>query len=191
MTDTTQSNPRANPSALEAGSTGYLRAFVRQTIPADCLTSIERWLLTRLFKKTRETDDGLDFDATWSINELHNGGLFPDDELTEALATSREICPELCAEVEREINERAKIAICDISYLMIFQPIVQRHSDILPQVSIEESHVSIEECEGSTPYVLDREVFTMITAQCITLIDSRSELIPPHHIRCIGYRLLG
>jgi hypothetical protein len=45
-------------------SINYIQATVRQTIPADCLAPIERWLLTRIFK-TEERGDSLVFDGCW------------------------------------------------------------------------------------------------------------------------------
>jgi len=45
----------------------YIEATVRQTIPADCLAPIERWLLTRIFK-TEERGDSLVFYGCWDYN---------------------------------------------------------------------------------------------------------------------------
>src|SRR5215469_17114200 len=82
-------------------STDYIKAIVRQTIPADCLAPIERWLLTRIFE-TEERGDSLVFYGSWDYSTVFDAyGVSPDDKLTEALTASREICPELCAEVER------------------------------------------------------------------------------------------
>src|SRR5215510_3781620 len=110
-------------------SIDYIEVTVRQTIPADCLVGIERWLLTRIFK-TQERGDSLGFYGCWDY-DFHT--LCPDDELTEVLTASREICPELCAEVEREINKRGEIR-CAIDYERIFQSIVRRHADVLHHV---------------------------------------------------------
>src|SRR5262245_28987200 len=116
--------------------TDYVEATVRQRIPIECLAPIERWILTRLFEPT-ETRNDLSFAAEWSAKHFFEEKVFPDDELTTALAASREICPELCAEVESEINRSAGIDLVTINYERIFHSIVGRHPDVLPFVSIE------------------------------------------------------
>src|SRR6266516_840030 len=150
-------------------SMDYIEITVRQTIPADCLAGIERWLLTRIFK-TEERGDSLVFHGCWDY-EGHT--VSPDNELTEALTASREICPELCAEVERVINENGEIQ-GGIDHKRIFQSIVRRHPDVL-------HHVSIEKFNCNTRRV-HRETLTIITAQCIMSIDSdgngQSQLTP-------------
>src|SRR5262245_22711556 len=118
-------------------SIDYIEATVRQTIPADCLAPIERWLLTRIFK-TKERGDCLVFHGYWTYNDVLDGyGVSADDKLTGALTASREICPELCDEVERESNKGGKF-LGVINYEKIFQSIVRRHPDVLHHVSIEE-----------------------------------------------------
>src|SRR5262249_26125548 len=119
-------------------SIDYILATVRQRIPADCLAPIERWLLTRIFK-TEESGDSLVFHGGWDYNDvLHAYGVSADDKLTEALTASRELCPELCAEVELKLNIEEFEGATWISYERIFQSIVRRHPDILHHVSIEE-----------------------------------------------------
>ena len=119
-------------------STEWMEATVRRAFPADCLTPIERWLLTRIFK-TEETGNSLVFRGCWMAGEPMSGGVSHDDKLTEALTASREICPELCAEVERTIKKREEFQ-GQIDYERIFQFIVRRHPDVLQHVSIEYSH---------------------------------------------------
>jgi hypothetical protein len=161
-------------------SIDYIEASIRQTIPADCLANIEKWLLTRLFS-TKETDTRLRFYASWSLNDFYEGELSPDDELINALAASREICPELCAEVEREMNKNGKIIQGAINYERIFQSIVRRHPNFL-------DHVSIEEFDCNTKRTDHRETLTMITAQSITSVTSdgseRNQLPLSPYIRC-------
>src|SRR5262249_28378435 len=168
-------------------SIDYVRTIVRQTIPGDRLTPIERWLLTRVFEPT-ETDDGLSFDAEWSLNDILEEEVFPDDELTTALAASREICPELCAEVERVINESKGIYLGAINYERIFQSILRRHPDVLPCVSIE---VLVQAPDCNSRWGIFHETLKMITAQSIQSINSdgngRSELITQsEYIGCIA-----
>src|SRR5262245_1311794 len=109
-------------------SIDWIEATVRQTIPVACLAPIERWLLTRLFR-TEEKHNYLRLYGHWSLNDFYEGELCPDDELTETLAASREICPELCAEVEREMIKNGKIVFGAINYTSIFQSILRRHPE--------------------------------------------------------------
>ena len=152
-------------------SVDYIEPTVRQRIPVNCLAGIERWLLTRIFKIGEGGGDSLSIHACL---DFQGHTIAPDDELAEALTASRQICPELCAEVEREINETGEID-GGIDYMKIFQSIVRRHPDILP-------YVSVEEFCCNTRRGVWRETLSIITAQCIMSIDSngngRHELIP-------------
>ena len=146
-------------------SVDYISATVRQTIPADCLAPIERWLLTRIFE-TEERGDSLVFYGSWDYSTVFDAyGVSPDDKLTEALTASREICPELCAEVERTINKSEKSEEFRINDERIFQSIVRRHPDVL-------HHVSIEDFDCNTRQGLHCETLTIITAQSIMSINS-------------------
>ena len=118
-------------------SIDWIEATVRQTIPVACLAPIERWLLTRLFR-TEEKHNCLCIHGVWSLNDFYEGELCPDDELTKALAASREICLELCAEVEREMSKNGKIVLGAINYASIFQSILRRHPECRNHISIEE-----------------------------------------------------
>jgi hypothetical protein len=142
----------------------YIQTAVRQTILADCLAPIERWLLTRIFS-TEERGDSLVFDGTWDFQPFR---VSPDDKLTEALTASREICPELCAEVELELNKSEEFEGA-IDYKRIFQSIVRRHPDVL-------HHVSIENFIYNTRHGLDCETLTIITARSIMSINSDGEI---------------
>src|SRR5262245_34950765 len=141
-------------------SIDYIEATVRQTIPVKCLAGIERWLLTRIFQ-TEDRGDCLVFYGCW---DYYGPTVSPDDELTEVLTASREICPELCAAVEHEINKSGEIQGA-INYERIFQSIVRRHPDVL-------HHVSIEEFDRNSKRGPFRETLTIITAQCIMSINS-------------------
>lgn len=144
-------------------STDYIQATVRQTIPADCLAPIERWLLTRIFK-TEERGDSLVFHGCWDYGTISCAyGVSPDDKLREALTASRELCPELCAEVEF-LNKSNEFQGA-IDYKRIFQSIVRRHPDVL-------HHVSIEDFDCNTSSGLGCETLTIITAQSIMSISS-------------------
>jgi hypothetical protein len=146
-------------------SVDYIQATVRQTIPADCLAPIERWLLTRIFE-TEERGDSLVFHGSWDYGTISCAyGVSPDDKLREALTASRELCPELCAELELVLNKSNEFLEGAIHYKRIFQSIVRRHPDVLP-------HVSIEAFDCTTGCGLSCETLTIITAQSIMSISS-------------------
>ena len=145
-------------------SIDYIRATVLQTIPARCLAPIERWLLTRIFKSTQESRDSLVFQGSWDYNEIaYAYGVSSDDKLTEALTASRELCPELCAEVELNLN-KTKEFFGAIDYERIFQSIVRRRPDVVHHVSIESLDMNWKR--------LHCETLTMITAESIMSINS-------------------
>jgi hypothetical protein len=118
-------------------SIDYVRMSVRQTIPAECLAPIERWLLTHVFA-IEEDGGALQFHGSWTLSDILEGDISADDELPEALAASCKICPELGAEVKRQLEEKGKIFRGSINYEKIFQSIIRRHPDRVPHVSIEE-----------------------------------------------------
>jgi hypothetical protein len=99
-------------------------------------------------------------------------GVSPDDKLPDALSASREICPELCAQVKRELNKSGEFQGL-IDYERIFQSIVRRHPDVL-------HHVSIEDFDCNTKRGLRRETLTIITAQRIMSINSDGETNERH-----------
>ena len=151
-------------------STDYVEAIVGQTIPTECLTTIETWLLTRIFKT--ETRDGrISFVACRPLNDLWEHELYPDDELATALFDSRINCPELCAAVVGEINKSGKIILGAVNYKKIFQSIIRRRPDLL-------RHVSIQEFDRNA-HSPDDESFTLITADAIETIRTA----PPHQIK--------
>jgi hypothetical protein len=147
----------------------YFQVTVRQTIPAECLAPIERWLLTRIFR-TEESGDPLVFHVFWDYHDVLDAyGLSSDDKLTEALTASRELCPELCAEVEFKLNKRKEFLGTIIDYERIFQSIVRRHPYVL-------DHVSIERFDRNTKRGLGCETLTIITAQSIMSINSEGAI---------------
>ena len=136
-------------------SSDYIEAFVRPTIPTKCFADLEAWLLTRVFK-TEVSGNRLGFHACWTYNDIYENTLF-DDELSKALAASYEICPDLCAAVESEINRRGEIILGAVDYEKIFQSVVRRCPDFLRHISVVE-----RDCNNKS-YDYD-ETFTLITA---------------------------
>ena len=104
-------------------------------ISAKCLTDIESWLLFRAFRTDRK-NGYIGFSGCWSLNEICERLILPDKELYKALFTSRQVCPELCAEVEHLIREVGFIMRNFVNYERIFQAIIRRHPNFLDQVSI-------------------------------------------------------
>ena len=104
-------------------------------ISAKCLTDIELWLLFRAFRTDRK-NGYIGFSGCWSLNEICERLILPDKELYKALFTSRQVCPELCAEVEHLIREVGFIMRNFVNYERIFQAIIRRHPNFLDQVSI-------------------------------------------------------
>jgi hypothetical protein len=146
-------------------SNGYMKTSVYPTIPAGLLAGIEKWLLSRVFKM--EVDgDRLGFSAFWSmITFQEEEELLPDDELSKALAGSREICPDLCSSVEFEINASGVIMRSAVDYDKIFQSIVRRHPYFLRHISILQYHGDDKSFDGD-------EIFTLITADAIESIKT-------------------
>ena len=124
-------------------SIDYVEATVRPAIPAKCLTQVEAWLLRRVFI-TEEKDNYLGFDGYWTLNDIYQGTpVSPDEELWKALAASRQVCPELCTAVEREIAKTDEINPASVNYEAIFQAIIRRHPVLL-------KHISIAQCNQDT-----------------------------------------
>jgi hypothetical protein len=68
-------------------SIDYVEAFVRPAIPRDYLADVEAWLLARIFN-AQQRGDRLAFHASWTLNDIYEGILSPDEALTRALASS-------------------------------------------------------------------------------------------------------
>jgi hypothetical protein len=161
-------------------SIDYIEAFVRPTIPTKCFADLEAWLLTRVFKTEARGND-LGFHACWSLSDICEKTL-SKDELSKALAASYEICPDLCAAVESEINRRGEIILGAVDYEKIFQSAVRRCPDFL-------RHISVEERDCNTKYYDYDETFTLITADAIESIctkrryDDGNMVVPISHTR--------
>jgi hypothetical protein len=85
-------------------SIDFVEAIVRPNVSTQCLASVETWILRRVFT-TEVENNYFSFGGNWTLNDLFDERLYPNDELTKALANSREICPDLCAAVEREFSK--------------------------------------------------------------------------------------
>jgi len=146
-------------------SLDYIEVGVCPTIPAKCLENIESWLLFRLFK-TQARDDRIYFHACWTYNDIGDEQLSPDNDLERALAASRQVCPDLCAAVERQIAKNGEIRLGSVDYETIFQSIIRRHPDAL-------GHISIEERDCNTKSLDYDQTFTLITATAIESIRTK------------------
>jgi hypothetical protein len=148
----------------------YTQTVVHQIIPNDCMAPIERWLLTQIFD--HEPDgDGLHFFAMAFPQSEPD----PEEQLLEAIETSRGTCPELCAAVEQAIRRhedgKVRVDLDEIRYPAIFRSIVKRHPNRLPYISIEVSHscthVRKDGFGGSA---------TFITSDTVEWVDTRQWL---------------
>lgn len=146
-------------------SVDYVEATVHQRIPAKCLTDIESWLLFRVFRANRK-NGYIGFGAFWDLINICDEPIFPDKELEKALSTSRQVCPELCAAVERQISKEGLITFCSIDYETIFQGIIRRNPDFL-------KHITIEERFGNTKRLDHEQQITLITANAIESIGTK------------------
>lgn len=146
-------------------SVDYIDVDVCPTIPTECMEDIESWLLFRVFG-TKKIDDRILFYAYWTWNDIYDRTLSPDNDLERALAASRQVCPDLCAAVEREISTNGKITLGAVDYETIFQSIIRRHPNAL-------RHISIKECDSNSRSMDYDETFTLITATAIESIRTK------------------
>jgi len=146
-------------------SVDYVEASVCPAIPREYLTDIEAWLLTRVFD-TEQSGDRLAFQGCWSLNDIYEGELSPDQALIGALASSRELCPDLCVTVEHEITKSSVIMLGAVDYEVIFQSIIQRHHRL--------HHISIEESDCNTKSIAYEKTFTLITSEAIESIRTKA-----------------
>lgn len=137
-------------------SIDLFEATVCPRIPAKCLADIESWLLFRVFRANRK-DEYIGFDGCWDLNDLFDGKLFPDKELEKALSNSRQVCPELCAAVERQLSKEGWILLGAVNYHVILHGIILRHEKLLDCISIEEQ-------SSDTKYRYFDKGFSLITA---------------------------
>ncbi|MFY9829427.1 MAG: hypothetical protein WAK69_12595 [Rhodoplanes sp.] len=138
-------------------SNDYIETTVYPMIPAKCLTDVDAWLLSRVFK-TEKKDDRIGFYACRDLCEGFDE-LLPDNELSKALATSRQVCPELCAAVDRRIKNGGITRGC-VDHETIFQTIIRRHAGLLQRIRIDE-------VAGNTRGIVYDETVTFITANTI------------------------
>jgi len=145
-------------------SIDYVVASVCPAIPREYLTDVEAWLLTRVFD-IEQRGDHLAFRGSWSLNDIYEGILSPDQALIGALASSRELCPGLCVAVEHEITKSNVIILGAVDYELIFQSIIRRHHSL--------RHISIEESDCNTKSFCCAKTFTLITADAIESIRTK------------------
>jgi hypothetical protein len=150
-------------------STDFVEAYVHPNIPTQCLAKIETWILKRVFI-TKVKNDYVSFSGCWTLDDIYDNRLYPDDELTRALTDSHEICPDLCAAVEREFKKSGQIILGAVNYKKIFKCIVQRHPSHL-------SYVSICEDDENTRCGITRMSLTLITADAVETICTSSKKI--------------
>lgn len=145
-------------------SDDYVETTVYPRIPANCMTAVDAWLLSRVFKTERKN-------GTIGFYKYYDfQGDFdeppPDNDLSKALANSRQVCPDLCAAVDRRIKNGRITPDC-IDYETIFQAIIRRNADYLQRIRIEE-------VARNTRGMIYDETTTFITAN--TIVSLRVDL---------------
>ena len=143
-------------------SVDYINVWVSPSIPTKCLAEIEAWLLRRYFEINETKDDMIFFHSSLDVYECV-AELNLDKDLDYALAASRQVCPELCAAVQREVERKGSIVRDEIEYETILQSIIRRHPDVL-------RHISIVETVHNTRSLFYEEILTLITATAIESI---------------------
>ena len=113
---------------------------VDQFIPNELMTPLNHFLLTQIFEIT-QYEDGVDFFARDWPGELIF--LFDDepDQLLEAIEKTKDIDPELCADVKRamQTNGNTVEVNCDTfgNYHRVFQGMIRRSGGKLPYVTTQ------------------------------------------------------
>jgi hypothetical protein len=148
-------------------SNNYVEASVCPGIPREYLTDVEAWLLTRVFD-VEQRGDHLVFGGGWEEFDIYEGILSPDQALIGALASSRELCPGLCAAVEHEIAKSNGIMLGAVDYEGIFQSIIRRHHSLR-----HIDHIDIEETDCNLKSIVYQKTFTLITADAIESIRTK------------------
>ena len=143
-------------------SVDYINVWVSPSIPTKCLAEIEAWLLRRVFQIKETNDERIFFYSYVDESELLDEFNL-DKDLNDALAASRQVCPELCAAVQREVERKGSIVRDEIEYETILQSIIRRHPDVL-------RHISIVETIHNTRSLFYEEILTLITATAIESI---------------------
>jgi hypothetical protein len=134
---------------------------VDQFIPNALMTPLDNFLLTRIFQ-IAPYEDGVKFFAEEWPGELLF--LFDDepDELLEAIEKTKDIDPELCADVKRAMQtdgtdaDTVEVNLYNFgSYCRVFQGIIRRSGGKLPYVTTQGSFTSsiIRRSRGKLPYV--------------------------------------
>jgi hypothetical protein len=141
---------------------------VEQFIPNVLMTPLDNFLLTRIFQ-IAQYEDGVEFFAKQWPGELLF--LFDDepDELLEAIEKTKDIDPELCADVKRAMQtdgtdgDTVVVNLYNFgSYCPVFQGIIRRSGGKLPYVTTQGAFTSsiIRRSGGKLPYVTTQGAFT-------------------------------
>ena len=134
---------------------------VDQVIPNALMTPLDNFLLTCIFQ-VAQYEDGVEFFAQDWPGEFIS--LFDDepDELLEAIEKTKEIDPELCADVKRAMQTDGDPVKVNCSYCRVFQGIIRRSGGKLPYVTTQGAFTSsiIRRSGGKLPCVTTQGTFT-------------------------------
>ena len=118
---------------------------VDQFIPNVLMTPLDSFLLTRIFFESGQYEDGVRFFAQEWPGELIF--LFDDepDQLLEAIEKTKDIDPELCADVKRAMQtdgDTVSVNCYDFgSYCRVFQGIIRRSGGKLAYVTTQGAYI--------------------------------------------------
>ena len=120
---------------------------VKQFIPNVLMTPLDNFLLTHIFEIAQH-EDGVEFFAEEWPGELIF--LFDDepDQLLEAIEKTKNIDPELCADVKRAMQTDGDTVEVNLynfgSYCRVFQGIIRRSGGKLPYVTTQGAFACFE-----------------------------------------------
>jgi hypothetical protein len=159
-------------SNIMANVTDYWTPMeVDQFIPNVLMTPLDSFLLTRIFESERY-EDGVYFSAEEWPGELIF--LFDDepDHLREAIEKTKDIDPELCADVKRAMQTDGDTVEVNCytfgNYCRVFQGIIRRSSGKLPYVTTQGAFT----CTKMRPDGLLGGMAEVITADAVESVST-------------------
>ena len=144
------------------------------------MTPLDNFLLTHIFEIAQHKDSVEFFAEEWPGELIF---LFDDepDQLLEAIEKTKDIDPELCADVKRAMQTDGDTVEVNCytfdSYCRVFQGIIRRSGGKLPYVTTQGSFTSsiIRRSRGKLPYVTNDKLggkAEVITADAIEWVST-------------------
>ena len=153
---------------------------VEQFIPNVMMTPLDSFLLTRIFESAQYEDGVYFFAEEWPGELIF---LFDDepDHLLEAIEKTKDIDPELCADVKRAMQTDGDTVEVNCynfgSYCRVFQGIIGRSGGRLPYVTTQGAFTCFKErpdgCLGGLAEVITADAVESVS----TFTWARDKLI--------------